>query len=97
MLGASPREGEAIFVWLQIRGVAEPRSYRMPWGKDLAQQLQDATEESRSTKTGVRMRSPFGIEEWKDDQEPAFYSPSRRAPAAKASVGSEPLIFEESG
>jgi hypothetical protein len=69
----------------------------MPWSKDLAQQLQDATEESRSTKTGVRMRSPFGTEEWKDEQEPAFYSPSRRAPPAKSAGGSGPLLFEESG
>ena len=30
VLGVSPREGEAIFVWLQIRGVTEPRAYRMP-------------------------------------------------------------------
>ncbi len=97
VLGASPREGEAIFVWLQIVGIAEPRAYRMPWSKDLAQQLQDATEESQNTQTGVRMRSPFGTEAWKDDQKPAFYSPPRRAPAEKASIGSEPLIFEESG
>ena len=96
VLGASPREGEAIFVWLQIRGVNEPRAYRMPWSRDLAQQLQDATEQSRGTRTGVRMRSPFRIQAQENEQKPAFYSPPRRSPAAKSVVDSGPLIFEDS-
>jgi len=96
VLGASPREGEAIFVWLQIGGVSEPRAYRLPWNRDLAQQLQDATEQSRGTQTGVRMRSPFRNQVQDDEQRPAFYSPPRRSLALKEAAGSEPLVFEES-
>lgn len=96
VLGASPREGEAIFVWLQIRGVTEPRAYRMPWSRELAQQLQDAAEQNRGTQTGVRMRSPFRNQIQKNNQKPAFYSPLRRSLALKDARESEPMIFEES-
>ncbi|HIM45526.1 MAG TPA: hypothetical protein EYM34_04570 [Alphaproteobacteria bacterium] len=96
VLGASPREGEAIFVWLQIRGVTEPRAYRMPWSRELAQQLQDATEQNRGTQTGVRMRSPFRNQIQENNQRQAFYSPLRRSLALKDARESEPMIFEES-
>ena len=33
VLGASAREGEAIFVWLKIEGIDEPRTYKMPWSQ----------------------------------------------------------------
>ena len=97
VLGAFPREGEAIFVWLQIRGVAEPRAYKLPWSRDLAQQLQDATERSRGNRTGVLMRSPFRLQAQEDELQPTFYSPSRRPPAAKAATDSDPLIYGDSG
>ena len=96
VLGASPRKGEAIFVWLQIRGVTEPRAYRMPWSRELAQQLQDATEQNRGTQTGVRMRSPFRNQIQENNQKQAFYSPLRRSLALKDARESEPMIFEES-
>jgi hypothetical protein len=96
VLGASPREGKAIFVWLQIDGVTEPRAYKMPWSQELAQQLQNATEQSRDTQTGVRMRSPFRNQAQDDEQRLAFYSPPRRSLALKEATGSEPLVFEES-
>ena len=38
ILGASPREGEAIFAWLQVAGVTKPRACRLPWSRDLTQQ-----------------------------------------------------------
>lgn len=31
VLGSMMREGEAIYVWLQIPDVEEPRSYQLPW------------------------------------------------------------------
>jgi hypothetical protein len=47
VLGASAREGEGIFLWLEIRGVPEPRSYRMPWDRKAAEQLQTAMREAQ--------------------------------------------------
>ncbi len=72
VLGASAREGEAIYVWLEIEGVAEPRAYKMPWNRDLAEQLQEATEEGRGNRTGVRVRSPFRAELDETGEKPTF-------------------------
>ena len=96
VLGASPREGEAILVWLQLCGVTEPRAYRLPWSRGHAQQFQDATEQNCGTQTGVRMRSPFRNQFQENNQKPAFYSPLRRSLALKDARESELMIFEES-
>ncbi len=93
LLGASPREGEAIFIWLQMEGTAEPRAYKMPWTRKLAQQLQDATEQSRGTQTGVRVRMPFKSFAEENEENPVFYSPPRRALAAKSAIEAGPLVF----
>ena len=46
VLAASLREDEAIYVWLQLQGVDEPRAYALPWQRDLAEQLQAAQREA---------------------------------------------------
>ena len=93
VLGASAKEGEAIYVWLEIDGVAEPRAYKLPWSREMAEQLQEATEQGRGNRTGVRLRSPFRAELDESDEQPTFYSPPRRPPAAKAGKGAGPLVF----
>lgn len=97
VLGASAQEGEAIFVWLKLKDVSEPRAYKMPWSRELATQLQGAMEEDRGNRTGVRVRSPFSAMREDNDDSPAFYSPPRHAPAEKASRGARPLEFGGSG
>lgn len=97
VLGSATQEGEAIYVWLQLRDVAEPRAYRIPWDSDLAQQLQEATRASESSGTGVRIRQPFSLHAQRETNDPVFYSPSRRAPPLKASPYGRPMIFERSG
>ena len=57
LLGASAKEGEAIYVWLEIEDVAEPRAYKLPWNREMAEQLQKATEDNQGNHTGVRVRS----------------------------------------
>jgi hypothetical protein len=72
VLGSSIREGEAIYVWLQMPDSPEPRAYTIPWNQDLAQQLQEARTEAESHGTGLQMRLPFE-ESW-DTREPKFYA-----------------------
>jgi hypothetical protein len=72
VLGATMREQEAIFLWLALPGVAEPRAYRLPWSRDLAEQLQAAQREAENNRTQVQMRLPF--EPSLDDRAPKFYA-----------------------
>jgi hypothetical protein len=71
VLGATMREGEAIYIWLQISGVDEPRAYALPWSREVAQQLQEARRKAEEQGTGLGMRLPFE-HSW-DKQEPKFY------------------------
>ena len=36
MLSSQLREGDGVYLWLQISGAVEPRSYRLPWDRKLA-------------------------------------------------------------
>jgi hypothetical protein len=72
VLASSFRENEAIYLWLQLRDIAEPRAYTLPWSRDLAEQLQAAQREASENQTQVQMRLPF--ERSQDDQEPKFYA-----------------------
>ncbi|MGH6898429.1 MAG: hypothetical protein ACREJ5_18065 [Geminicoccaceae bacterium] len=72
VLAASLREDEAIYVWLQLQGVDEPRAYALPWQRDLAEQLQAAQRQAEESQTQVQMRLPF--EDSLDDREPKFYA-----------------------
>ncbi len=72
VLGASMREGEAIYLWLQFDEAPEPRAYVLPWSLETAKQLQRATGRAEAQGTAVRMRRPFASEP--DANEPLFYA-----------------------
>lgn len=72
VLGFTMQEDEAIYVWLQLEEVAEPRAYALPWSRDLAEQLQTAQRAADQNQSEVRMRLPF--EPSLDDREPKFYA-----------------------
>lgn len=79
VLGSRIEEGEGIYLWLQLKEVAEPRAYALPWSRDLAEQLQTAQREAAAEETKVQMRLPF--EESLEDREPKFYAmPQAQAP-----------------
>jgi hypothetical protein len=86
VLGSSIREGEAIYIWLQMPGVDEPRAYTLPWNRSVANQLQEARRKAEEQGTGLGMRLPFE-HSW-DKQEPTFYPlpqpamPPKDTPAA---------------
>lgn len=72
VLGASMRENDAIYVWLQLDGQSEPRAYRLSWSIQAAQQLQTAMQEGEANGTGVQM-SMTG-DNGRDQREPKFYA-----------------------
>ncbi len=85
VLGASMREDEAIYLWLQLDNVRAPRAYVLPWDMEAAKGLQQALRRAESDGTSVRMRRPFDAEAKRD--EPLFYAepqlalPPKRRPA----------------
>jgi hypothetical protein len=81
VLGASIREGKAIYVWLRIGDSPEPRSYMLPWNTEVAQQLQDAMQAGQANGTGVEVSRPFDVSN--QPGEPKFYPGPQRPPPPK--------------
>ena len=92
VLGASIREGDAIFVWLQFDGSDEPRAYALPWDMKTAQQLQNAMREGQANGTGVQADMPF--ETGLDDRAPKFYATPQQALPEKNYSSSKPLVYD---
>jgi len=92
VLGASIREGDAIFVWLQFDGSDEPRAYALPWDMKTAQQLQNAMREGQANGTGVQADMPF--ETGLDERAPKFYATPQQALPEKNYSSSKPLVYD---
>ena len=72
VLGNSMIEDQAIYLWLQLDGVKEPRAYELPWDRRTAEQLQTAARAAAEQQSALRMRLPF--EKSLDDRDPRFYA-----------------------
>jgi hypothetical protein len=96
VVASSAKEGEAIFIWLEVEGVSAPRAYQLPWSRELAVQLQEAAENNRDNGTGVRVRSPFDGEFIENEENPTFYSPPRHPAVAKVVRDVNPMVFGDS-
>ena len=59
LLGVSLNEGKAIYLWLQLDGSREPRSYVLPWHSELAERLQQLIREAIEMEGVVRLANPF--------------------------------------
>ena len=94
VLGSQMREGQSLYLWLQVDGEAEPRAYRLPWDQQTAQQLQNALEEAQRNGTQARMRLPF--EPTLDAREPKFYAPPQPALPPK-DLAEPPQIYVQPG
>lgn len=91
VIGANLREGEAIYLWLQVAGVDEPRSYVMPWNRKLAQQLYEARQKAAKQGMAVVVRRPF--EASLDESEPKFYAQPQERPPLKPSPAQAPVLY----
>lgn len=86
VVSAKLREGEAIYLWMEMPGDDEPRAYRLPWQQELAKQLYGAQREAEAMGTKVRMRSPF--KDQTENQEAVFYAlPQPPLPTKNAGAG----------
>ena len=94
VLGARLEEGKAIYIWLAIDDVDEPRAYVLPWDKDLAKQLHGAQRTAQQNGTEVRMRLPF--ENSFDQRDQQFYAAPVSTPDEKAEEPQNPLQYQHS-
>ena len=77
------REGEAIYLWIEMTDTDEPRAYKLPWQQELAKQLYGAQREAEAMGTKVQMRSPF--KDSSETMDPMFYAaPQPSLPAKQA-------------
>ncbi len=95
VLGSLMKEGEGIYLWLQLAEAEQPRAYVLPWNRRLAEQLQKAREEAEEQQTELRMRLPF--EPSLDDREPKFYALPQPALPPKDLLPGAPEIYDHPG
>ena len=88
-------EDEAIYLWLQLPDLAEPRAYVLPWDRASAEQLQQAMREAEQNGSGVQMRLPF--EPSLEDREPKFYALPQPALPPKDMVEPPPQFYQPPG
>lgn len=93
VLGSSMREGDGIYLWLQLEDAGEPRAYVLPWSRDLAEQLQAASREAERSQGHLRMRLPF--ERSLDDHEPKFYALPQPMLPSKDDDPEDPLFYQQ--
>ncbi len=94
VLGSRMEEDKAIYLWLGMPGVEEPRAYTLPWDETLARQLRGAERESEDSGVPVKMRKPF--ESSVDEREKVFYAAPPPPPPEKARPSENPLHFQGS-
>ncbi len=64
------RENEAIYLWLKLPGVVEPRSFQLPWNEQMAIELHQAERDAEAEGTEVQMQLPEG--DSIGEEEPTF-------------------------
>ncbi len=96
VLSSQLREGDGVYLWLQISGAVEPRSYRLPWDRKLAEDLEKARAEAEKNGTPMMMRMPF--ERTYDKRDRKFYAmPQPALPDKPNRKGEEPALYQRPG
>jgi hypothetical protein len=96
VLSSQLREGDGVYLWLQISGAVEPRSYRLPWDRKLAEDLEKARAEAEKNGTPMMMRMPF--ERTYDKRDRKFYAmPQPALPDKPNRKGEEPAFYQRPG
>jgi len=93
VLGTHMKEGEAIYVWLEMEGVTEPRAYVLPWDQQLAKQMHGAKREAESKGQPLMMGKPF--QPSLEQREKKFYAaPQQQMPPKTPAEANKPMEFE---
>lgn len=88
LLGATIEENKAIFLWLRMPDMKEPRAYKLPWSRKMAQQLQKAQREAQKNRNGIKVRFPF--DQTEDRRKKMFYAPPQQALPPKPAPEMDP-------
>lgn len=59
ILSVSFDEGKAIYMWLRLNGMIEPRFYSLPWRQQIAEDLEDAMVQANRNNSKVILKDPF--------------------------------------
>lgn len=59
VMAAKIDEGRAIYVWLKLPGIREPRYYELPWSREAAIDLQKAMRAAGQHGSQIVLRLPF--------------------------------------
>lgn len=59
VLSVSFNEGKAIYIWLRLNGMIEPRFYSLTWRQQVAEDLEDAMLQANRTNSRVIVSNPF--------------------------------------
>lgn len=59
LLGVTMNEGQAIYLWLLLDDLSEPRAYKVPWDLKLAEKLEDSVDEAVRRGATIVLRKPF--------------------------------------
>ncbi|MBI2108920.1 MAG: hypothetical protein HYT93_01910 [Parcubacteria group bacterium] len=97
VLGVVIKEGKGIYLWLQLRGVPEPRYYVLPWNRPMAERLQEAMRQAQRNKSGLMMKSPFEYKRSLDTLDQLFYPLPQPAAPLKEPPAQSPRTFERLG
>jgi hypothetical protein len=92
VLGVQMRDGDAIYLWLGFDGVAEPRSYVLPWDDKTARELHEAARAAEENGTDVRMQFPFDSS--LEQQPPIFYASPQAQLPPKTTPPDNPVWFQ---
>lgn len=94
VLGAQMVQDQAIYVWLAMEGIEEPRAYALPWDEKVARQLHGARRNAEASGTQVKMRMPF--EQSLDRRDRIFYAAPQPPPPEKQRPVENPLVHQRS-
>lgn len=94
VLGAQMVQDQAIYVWLAMEGIEEPRAYALPWDEKVARQLHGARRNAEASGTEVKMRMPF--EQSLDRRDRIFYAAPQPPPPEKQRPVENPLVHQRS-
>ncbi|MGI9422471.1 MAG: hypothetical protein ACR2PA_04710 [Hyphomicrobiaceae bacterium] len=67
ILGISFAEGKAIYLWLRLEGMLEPRYYSIPWSQKAAEALEDQMEAATKQNGALMVIKPFTNDKYAQD------------------------------
>ena len=89
VLATSIDEGKAIYLWLRIPGINQPRYYRMNWDHEVATSLKRAIDQSLRDNTSIQLNLEYETS-LENRQMPKFYN----LPQPRLPMKPPPEVFE---